>query len=91
MCRFSHPRSHARRRPPQAAAVEHEGEAALAQLGPELERLLGHARTQPGAVVVDRPARLVVAAPAVNARPLLLGDAALPGAVLEGLQTGTRE
>jgi hypothetical protein len=73
-------------RPPEAAAVEHEGEAALAQLGPELECLLGHTRTQPGAIVVDRPTALTVAVPAVHARHLRLGDAALPGAVLQVLQ-----
>ena len=53
--------------PAHAAAIEGQGEAALDQLGPELERFPGHARAQPGAVVVDRPPGLLVAVPAVNA------------------------
>src|SRR5687768_15716877 len=49
---------------PHAAAVEHESEAALDQLGPELERFPGHPGAQPGAGVVHRPTRLLVAVPA---------------------------
>ena len=49
--------------PAHPAAVEGQREAALDPLGPQLERLLGHPRAQPGPVVVHRAAGLLVAAP----------------------------
>jgi hypothetical protein len=76
--------------PAHAAAVEHQREAALDQLGPELERLLGHPRAQPRAIVVHRPPGRLVAVPAADPRHLLLGDAAPPGAVLQLLQALAR-
>src|SRR5512134_3581776 len=72
--------------PAQATAIQDQGKAALAELGPELERLPGHPGPQPGTVVVDRPPCVVVTVPAVNACHLLLGDPALPGTVLQRLQ-----
>src|SRR4051794_11470611 len=75
--------------PAHAAPVEDQREAPLDQLGPEPERLLGHPRAQPGAVVVHRSSGLGIAAPAADACRLLLGDAALPGPVLQVLQPVT--
>src|SRR5436305_1161047 len=45
-------------------------EAALDRPGPEPGRLPGRTRAQPGAVVVDGPTRLPVAAPAARPRRL---------------------
>src|SRR5262249_22601172 len=70
--------------------IEGQREAALDKLGPELERLLGHSGTQSGAVVVDRPPGRLIAVPSAHLGDLLLGDPALPRAVLERLQPVTR-
>ena len=70
----------------QAADVEDEGEAALDLLRPQLESLAGDRALEPRPVVVDRPPGRVVTLPAGESLLLLLGDAALPGAVLQCLK-----
>ena len=76
--------------PAHPAPVEHRREAVLDQLRPELERLLGHAPAQPGAVVVHGPTGLLVTTPAVDAGASLLRDPALPGSAFQVLQPVTR-
>ena len=49
--------------PPHATPVEHVRERPLAQHRPQQERDPGHAREQPGAIGVDRPPGVIVAAP----------------------------
>src|SRR4051812_14489018 len=74
----------------QATDVEDESEAALDLLRPQPEGLAGDRALEPRPVVVDCPTSRVVTLPAGESLLLLLGDAALPGAVLQCLQALAR-
>src|SRR5919199_195876 len=57
-----------------SAPVQHVSEGALDDLGPFAQGLLADRGAQPNAIIVDRPACLVVSVPTAQALALGLGD-----------------
>ena len=69
-----------------AAAIEDQRKPALHQFSAQLERLARNAGKQSRSIVVDRPARDIVAVPTREFVAMRLGNARLPRAVIKRLQ-----